>query len=152
MNLESKLSALPRNIEQLSAPLQTYFYALDHYEAPFLKEKLFIEGEFSDEAEYEEAFTEFKKYVAISRVFRKPVAMTSDRIDAVWHQFILFTKDYFSFCEEFHGSYFHHNPNIPSRQNRTDAAATELRNLREGYARLYGQMPAIWSTCTEVHP
>lgn len=31
-------------------------------------------------------------------------------LDKMWHEFILFTKEYHQFCEEFFGCYIHHVP------------------------------------------
>lgn len=33
-------------------------------------------------------------------------------IDDMWHEFILFTKDYTEFCDHYFGEYLHHLPNI----------------------------------------
>ena len=33
-------------------------------------------------------------------------------IDEMWHEFILFTKDYSDFCAKYFGEYMHHLPNI----------------------------------------
>jgi len=33
-------------------------------------------------------------------------------IDEMWHEFILFTKDYTQFCQLYFGEYLHHLPNI----------------------------------------
>lgn len=32
-------------------------------------------------------------------------------IDEMWHNFMLFTRDYTAFCERFFGTYMHHSPN-----------------------------------------
>lgn len=40
----------------------------------------------------------------------KMVAMPSRIVDAVWHEFILFTRDYTAFCENAFGFYLHHTP------------------------------------------
>ena len=32
-------------------------------------------------------------------------------IDDMWHTFLLFTKDYAAFCNEYFGHFIHHNPN-----------------------------------------
>ncbi len=34
------------------------------------------------------------------------------QIDRMWHVFLLFTKDYMDFCEEYFGEYIHHLPDI----------------------------------------
>ncbi|MFZ2315014.1 MAG: hypothetical protein WAW86_05070 [Gammaproteobacteria bacterium] len=31
-------------------------------------------------------------------------------IDDMWHTFLLFTKDYLSFCKQYFGRFFHHSP------------------------------------------
>lgn len=37
----------------------------------------------------------------------------SSRIDEGWHTFILFTKDYDTFCHQFFGQFIHHRPRRP---------------------------------------
>ncbi len=41
----------------------------------------------------------------------------SRRIDAVWHEFILFTRMYASFCHEHLGSFVHHQPDNDGAMN-----------------------------------
>ena len=38
------------------------------------------------------------------------VAMPSQVVDDLWHEFILYTKAYQSFCEQAFGKFFHHTP------------------------------------------
>jgi len=33
-----------------------------------------------------------------------------EKIDACWHEFLLYTKDYAAFCEKYFGRFIHHNP------------------------------------------
>lgn len=40
----------------------------------------------------------------------KPVGMPSKVVDEAWHQFILFTREYKSFCEQAFGRFLHHTP------------------------------------------
>lgn len=40
----------------------------------------------------------------------KPVSMPSKIADALWHEFILYTRDYKSFCDKAFGGYMHHTP------------------------------------------
>jgi len=37
-------------------------------------------------------------------------------VDDMWHTFLLFTKDYISFCKTYLGRYFHHSPNTGKEQ------------------------------------
>jgi hypothetical protein len=135
-----RFAVTPRNAENLDYTTQHYFERLSNYEAPFLEEKLALTGEMASD-EYTEAFTELKKYVAISKLYGKPLWMPSTRVDAVWHQFILFTRDYTKFCEEYHGQYLHHNPDIPSRRVEDTQSRHNLHTL---YHRTFGEMPGIW--------
>lgn len=138
-----KETVRPKNFESLDYAAQRYYDELDSYQAPFVKEKLFLEHEFTSDEEYTEAFTELKKFVALARTYRKPLAMTSERIDSVWHQFILFTRQYHEFSNRFYGNYFHHTPNIPSQPMTYEP----LENLIKLYHRNYGDLPEIWHIC-----
>ena len=40
----------------------------------------------------------------------RPVAMPSQVVDVAWHQFILFTQNYQSFCKKGLGRFLHHTP------------------------------------------
>lgn len=33
-------------------------------------------------------------------------------IDDMWHTFLLFTQDYFAFCDKYFGKFLHHVPNV----------------------------------------
>jgi hypothetical protein len=33
-------------------------------------------------------------------------------VDNMWHNFILYTKDYHEFCQRFFGEYLHHQPDV----------------------------------------
>lgn len=41
---------------------------------------------------------------------KKPIAMPSKIVDLAWHEFILFTKAYQSFCKQAFGRFLHHTP------------------------------------------
>lgn len=40
----------------------------------------------------------------------KPVTMPSVAVDELWHEFIIFTRDYHDFCNNVYGAYLHHDP------------------------------------------
>ncbi|EHU1557185.1 MULTISPECIES: hypothetical protein [Acinetobacter calcoaceticus/baumannii complex] len=44
--------------------------------------------------------------------FSFPIFTDQKILDLYWHEFILSTKSYFSFCEENFGRYIHHSPDI----------------------------------------
>lgn len=62
------------------------------------------------EEEAEDIFIETRKFLYISRM---PGIFIPDDlliVDEMWHNFILFTKEYQRFCNEHFGSYIHHLP------------------------------------------
>ncbi|HYD04029.1 MAG TPA: hypothetical protein VEC16_07070 [Alphaproteobacteria bacterium] len=153
--LEEKLeqnyfSVKPKNYENLDIIQQNYFSRLDNYSGQFIEEKFYMEqnieetqGIFSSKNEYKEAFTELKKFFALTKLYGKGLAMTSPKVDEVWHQFILFTREYHSFCDEFIGRYLHHEPNIPSRMTKKSLDES-FHNFVHSYRQTYGKIPEIW--------
>lgn len=63
-----------------------------------------------DEAEAEDLFKETRKFLFICQL--KGIFIPDDLLilDEMWHNFILFTKEYHSFCDKHFGRYFHHLP------------------------------------------
>lgn len=80
--------------------------------------------------EAEELFAETLKYLYVCRQARKvriPVA-PSLALDDAWHNFILFTKEYACFSEQYLGEFIHH---VPSVDEPTTAKYTESRMAAE---------------------
>ncbi|HLD04400.1 MAG TPA: hypothetical protein VJG90_01650 [Candidatus Nanoarchaeia archaeon] len=133
-------SVLPSGDVSLDHKERVLLGELDRFEAPYLEEKLLGERVFDSSAAYNGAFAEFKRFVALSLVYGKNLAMPSKEIDAVWHQFILFTKKYREFCDRFLGRYLDHNPNT----SFTPLDPEGLSNLRGLYRKTYGDIPSLW--------
>ena len=56
-------------------------------------------------------------------------------IDEMWHNFILFTKDYCEFCENIFGKYLHHSPSTAAESKKQKAlfenmSRAEIQTLR----------------------
>ena len=62
------------------------------------------------EEEAESIFTETRKFLFICQL--KGIFIPDDLliIDEMWHNFILFTKEYHQYCTHHFGRYFHHLP------------------------------------------
>lgn len=62
------------------------------------------------EEEAKSIFKEMQKFLFICQL--KGIFIPDDLliIDEMWHNFILFTKEYHSFCATYFGKYFHHLP------------------------------------------
>ena len=123
------------------------------YEAPFLIEKLLKDHIVETAEEAEALFVEVKRYIVLARSDRtKNWTMHSRRIDEVWHQFILFTKEYGEFCQRYFGNYVHHSPsNAPNGETKVDAASWAM--FRERYLELFGLPPPdLWNDTNGVRP
>ena len=60
---------------------------------------------------------------------RKYVAMPSEVVDQLWHEFILYTRHYEEFCNEAFGRFLHHTPAVVLSKKR--------RNNNEGLRRVW---------------
>lgn len=56
-------------------------------------------------------FEECKKFLYLCSITDNPLS-PSKGIDAIWHTFILFTKDYNNFCLNYLGRFVHHTPDV----------------------------------------
>lgn len=70
-------------------------------------------------------------------------------IDELWHEFILFTKDYADFCERFFGRFLHHIPTTEDEAKEWKAEfnaapeamrAKQLREMREAVSYIYDRL------------
>jgi hypothetical protein len=117
------------------------------YEAPFLIEKL-LRDHFVDTPEEGEAlFREVKRFCVLSKSDNTKIwTMHSFRIDEVWHQFILFTTEYISFCEQFFGTYVQHHPsNAPKYETIGSAEAQSFDFFKRRYIRFFEEsLPDVW--------
>ena len=139
-------SLRPEVREKLTYEQQEFVNSLDRFEAPYLQEKLLSDGKFETPKEYQEAFTEFKKYVTLRKLSdEKGLAMTSKQVDEVWHQFILFTTQYHEFCNGMLGEYLHHLP----RTSFTPSSKDGKQRFVNNYQKIFGEIPNIWKSSNE---
>lgn len=59
-----------------------------------------------------------KFFLAYLKSGRKPVAMPSQVVDDLWHEFILYTRHYELFCKKAFGKFLHHTPAVVLGSNR----------------------------------
>jgi hypothetical protein len=78
-------------------------------------------------------------FVACLYADGKTLGMPSRAVDVAWHEFILMTREYQSFCDEAFGYYLHHTPEqtmgepMPAALQRT-LLATDRQPAFTGYA------------------
>jgi hypothetical protein len=70
-------------------------------------------------------------------------------VDEVWHDHILDTEDYFSFCRQVIGAIVHHVPSDGLPSDGTDNAYEKqtLPALRQAYR---GPLSAVWPTQSDA--
>jgi hypothetical protein len=117
------------------------------YEAPFLIEKLLKERIVETADDGHDLFFEVKKFIVLTQSDNsKAWEMYSLRVDEVWHQFILFTKQYTEFCTQYFGRYVHHSPgNAPESAARADSEPMSFETFQSLYSDYFGEtLPHAW--------
>lgn len=98
--------------------------------------------------EADDIFTEVKKWLWVGRL-RQPERLLIHGplriIDEMWHNFILFTRDYVTYCDEVYGGYVHHAP-VTRRELEAHArrvASLDMRGRARERRRQVAQMRFI---------
>lgn len=94
------------------------------------------------EDEFECRLLELKRYFLMTALLRE-VPMFSNAVDELWHEMLMFTREYQQFCEAFAGWTIHHVPNI-----EPVSAPGERAWFDWLYAHLFVQTPfsaALWN-------
>jgi hypothetical protein len=86
------------------------------------------------EQEAEDIFNETKKFLYISSTSGVFIPDELLIIDEMWHNFILFTKEYQQFCQLYFGTYLHHIPATrAAKQLHREDMATDLTAARKAF-------------------
>jgi hypothetical protein len=116
------------------------------YEAPFLTEKLLKEQIVETREEAETLFGEVKRYLVLA--FTEETVsweVYSRRVDEVWHQFVLFTREYVDFSTRYFSRYIHHNPGNAPGAAPTAAARGTFDGFKRRYEEVFGvNLPSVW--------
>jgi len=109
---------------------------IDNYPyARFLDKRLAARRPELNEAQRQEIFAGLQDYFQICRsAGKRMVAMPSQAVDDAWHEFILFTRQYDSFCRGAFGRFLHHTP-AEAMSAPTQASAGIRRAWRLACAR-----------------
>ena len=111
-------------------------------ETPLLVKKINELSSLSD-GDVDLALIELLKFLNLIGTVNRRLS-PSQIIDTVWHEFILFTKQYIQFCEKHWGRVIHHEP--------SESASTALYfQTLEEYEELYGKGPEkYWPLISEA--
>lgn len=97
-----------------------------------------------DEAFTKEAIEEYRKFMYLKTVTRKPLT-PSVVVDSVWHMHILYMRNYEAFCEKVIGRMVYHDPGGGSEEESErfkeqyfDTLLTYLDNFGEPPIHIWG--------------
>lgn len=76
---------------------------------PQLKRRVLDKYPRMTEAEYDWKVLELKRYLLMNAVMRG-VPMFSHEVDDIWHEMLMFTREYEAFCNSWYGRIVHHAP------------------------------------------
>jgi hypothetical protein len=113
---------------------------IEEYDLWFVTERVAQKGTLAAER-IPEAVIEFKKYVALLVLGHKSLGMHSYEVDEIWHNFIMFTREYGEFCQRTAGQMIHHRPNT---SRRPQLPPTSVPTFEEVYRTFFGPPPSIW--------
>ncbi|MBB3110587.1 hypothetical protein FHS18_002654 [Paenibacillus phyllosphaerae] len=90
------------------------------------------------EEEWQWRWFELKRYFLMCGLLRS-VPMYSEKVDDVWHEMLMFTREYEQFCKTFCGRLIHHAPHAPGAQPE--------QGERAWFDWVYGELfPLAWSS------
>ncbi|MFT9850245.1 glycine-rich domain-containing protein [Aneurinibacillus sp. REN35] len=90
------------------------------------------------EKEYEWLLFEWKRYFIMASLFTS-VPMYSDDVDEIWHEMLVFTREYEKLCFAVAGEMVHHEPHGERKPDSGARAAFDVQ-----YGLLYEIKPASW--------
>jgi hypothetical protein len=119
-------------------------HVLDRYKKNYPNNKLSAEEAFSEVLNYlwlHEKHSEEKQHSPNNEALNFECAVYSEmqEIDDMWNTFIVFTKDYAQFCQQYFGKFIHHNPT--NEQDRISAEEFE-EEFRRYLAYIYDNLGA----------
>ncbi|MFD3450426.1 hypothetical protein ACFDTO_38260 [Microbacteriaceae bacterium 4G12] len=87
--------------------------------------KRVLDNGLMEEQEFPYYLMELKRFFMLSAIL-KHTPMYNDKVDEIWHEMLIFTKEYQEFCQNFTGEMIHHYPNIEKRPNPNERAWFDL--------------------------
>lgn len=139
-------SSMTMAVQNASGAADVHAEALA-FEAPYLSEKLLKDDVVRSREEAEALFREVKRYLVLT-ASSPTVAwgMYSLRIDQIWHQFILFTRQYIEYCRANFGKYIQHAPSTaPTVEGLPKMTPSTLAMFAQRYEELFGEpLPDLW--------
>lgn len=133
--------------EDVSAEDVRRILAIESVDFAQVKARMNVDFPTSDEQlnRYEK---EVKRFLALIVLDGSNGHVVGEKIDALWHYFVLHTREYAQFCHDVFGDFVHHVPVLPSEKYKL--AAAYLRT-RESYARYFAAPPKdLWGDNEQI--
>lgn len=105
------LGLQPEVREKLLPLIEHLNQSLDDAYVEQVRERVIREHQISLK-EWENRWFEWQRFLILVALFRD-VPMYSREIDEIWHEMLMFTKDYDHFCQQYLKTPFHHTPKLP---------------------------------------
>jgi hypothetical protein len=103
----------PQLQEDVQALVQHLEHSFQESYVERVKERVIREYKISL-TEWENRFFEWKRYLVMTAILKK-VPMYSHEVDEIWHEMLMFTREYEKFSNRFLGTTLHHEPNVPGQ-------------------------------------
>lgn len=113
-----------------------------------------VEKKGLERVEAESLYTDLLRFLFLCGTTGKTLA-PSERIDLVWHEFLLHTRVYQKFCRSMFGFFIHHNPvesgKRPAPTKGKSVVADTLKAARETFGELSPnwEFPGVSAACTD---
>jgi len=133
-SIETKpLKGLKKLSENLEQSLSKSY--MKHVEERVMKEKKLKENE------YNWRLLDLKRYFILTSLLKES-PMFSNKVDDLWHEMLMFTREYDDFSKKYAGSILHHSPNVtkisdPDLRGFFDWVYAELFFIRKENIHLY---------------
>lgn len=137
----SHAKSFDRDMLEIVNRMQPDQIAAEMLEArPLLRQKI-ARALFCVPKECDNALSETIKFLMLAAENSGGQLTPSARVDLAWHEFILFTRTYHSFCETYLGKMIHHEPSDDHEVNSQQYANTLTR-----YRDRFGEpSPEYWA-------
>ncbi|WP_062350220.1 hypothetical protein [Bacillus kwashiorkori] len=118
INQQLKVVAPPKNlgihIEHGDALVKELYQALGNEFSEKIKVRFLQEHPNWTNYQFDWAFFELKRYFIMNKILRS-VPMFSKTVDEVWHEMLMWTREYEAFSKTFYLDMLHHIPNINNK-------------------------------------
>jgi hypothetical protein len=87
-------------------------------------------------------FKDTLKFLSLAALEEGYGLVPPQAIDAAWHHFILFTRDYSEFCDQYFGAFLHHVPST----SRTDPRGDRIPDTAALAEKFFGPLSENWAS------